>query len=94
MKTLTIPVQDDVYRSIQAEAIRQQKSLPVLLRDFINSLRSTHENDSFSQSKENISAASQRWIQRLRATRATLGAQSAGGSSTQEILDDLRSDRC
>lgn len=94
MKTLTIPVQDDVYQSVQAEAIRQHKSLAGLLRDFIASLRGDWEISEQNQDAGNGSDARQRWIQRLRATRASLGAQSDGGSTTQDILDDLRSDRC
>lgn len=34
------------------------------------------------------------WLARLREARSTLGVQSSGGPSTQDLLDDLRADRC
>ncbi|HRQ87887.1 MAG TPA: hypothetical protein PLA50_03760, partial [Bacteroidia bacterium] len=34
------------------------------------------------------------WLDRLRETRSTLGTQRPGGPSTEEILDDIRSERC
>ena len=94
MKTLSIPVQDDVYQLVQTETARQHKSLAELFSDFMASLCSAPGTSLESRVASADLTKRQQWLGRLRAARSSLGAQAVGGPTTQDILADIRSDRC
>ncbi len=94
MKNLTIPLPDDLYQWAQAEAERQHRSLGELFSDFMISLRGDSQGNQPLGPTARVQGNRQQWLNRLRHTRAGVGAQSSGGPSTSEILDDLRADRC
>ena len=94
MKTLSIPVHDDVYQLVQAETARQHKSLADLFSDFMASLRGAPDTSLESPATSADLTKRQQWLNRLREARSSLGTQRTGGLSTQDIFDDIRSDRC
>lgn len=94
MKTITIPVQDDVYQKACAEAARRQKSLAELIGDLMAGLRGEPEACAESAPRDADLQRRRQWLDQLRETRSTMGAQRSGGSSTEEVFDDIRSERC
>lgn len=94
MKTITISVRDEDYELAQAEAARRQKSVAELLGEFMAALSGGPLHGVHEQAGEMDLIKRRQWLARLREIRSTLGIQSPGGPSTQDVLDDLRANRC
>ncbi len=82
MNALAYEVEQTLQSVDQATATRLER----LVRDALDLVKSSPPETSLQQDRK-------RWLQRLDSLRATVGT-GRPGTRSEEILDDLRSDRC